>query len=179
MGKALLETAEVVFRGDFRLKVPFGAIRSMSARGGKLSIEFPAGTAVFHLGDEAAKWEARIRNPPGRLDKLGVKPGSKVRLIGSHDDDFKRELAQRDAVTTNSAPDLVFFAIRKKDDLAKMAHLDGQRVWVIYPKGVGAVTESDVRSAGLAAGLVDVKVCAFSPTHTALKFTPRVAKARA
>lgn len=177
VGKALLETAEVVFRGAFRLKIPFGEIRSMSTRAGKLTIDFPAGTAVLHLGEEAAKWEARIRNPPGRLDKLGVKAGSKVQLIGSHDEDFKRELSDRQAVITTTSPELVFLTIRKKNDLSKIAQLGRQRVWVIYPKGAVAVREGHVRSAGLAAGLVDVKVCAFSPTHTALKFTPRVAKA--
>jgi hypothetical protein len=179
VGKALLETAEVVFRGEFRLKIPFGEIRSMSTRAGKLTIDFPAGTAVLHLGEEAAKWEARIRNPPGRLDKLGVKAGSKVRLIGSHDEDFKRELSDREVVFTTTSPELVFLTIRKKNDLSKIAQLGRQRVWVIYPKGAAAMRESDVRSAGLAAGLVDVKVCAFSTTHTALKFTPRVAKAGA
>jgi len=40
----------------------------------------------------------------------------------------------------------------------------------VYPKGQKSVTESDIRSAGLETGLVDVKVVGFSPTHTALKF---------
>ncbi len=55
----------------------------------------------------------------------------------------------------------------------ELAYLTDGPVWVIYPKGVQAVRENDVRTAGLAAGLVDIKVCAFSATHTALKFTPR------
>ena len=178
IGKALLETSEILFRGAFRLKIPFGEIRSMSAAAGKLTISFPGGSAVFHLGDAAAKWESRIRNPPSLLDKLGVKPGAKVRLIGRHDDDFRRELSQREAVESRSAAELIFLAIREKDDLVELAYLAGERVWVIYPKGVEAVRESDVRAAGLAAGLVDIKVCAFSETHTALKFTPRLGKPR-
>ena len=45
------------------------------------------------------------------------------------------------------------------------------------PKGKDTpVTETDARKAGLAAGLVDVKVAAFSPTHSALKFVIPVAK---
>jgi hypothetical protein len=175
-GKALLETSEILFRGTFRLKIPFREIRSMSSAAGKLSIVFPGGSAVFHLGDAAAKWESRIRNPPSRLDKLGVKAGAKVRLIGRHDDDFRRELREREAVESRSASELVFLAIHKKDELVELAYLAEDRVWVIYPKGVETVRESDVRAAGLAAGLVDVKVCAFSATHTALKFTPRIAK---
>ena len=99
-----------------------------------------------------------------------------MRLIGPRDDDFRRELSERGAVVVRSSPELVFLAVREKDDLVELAHLTEERVWVIYPKGIQAVRESDVRAAGLAAGMVDVKVCAFSPTHTALKFTPRASK---
>jgi hypothetical protein len=175
-GKALLETSEIVFRGGFRLKIPFQSIGALDAAGGKLTVRFPDGSAVFHLGDQAEKWAARIRNPPSRLDKLGVKPGTKVRLIGPRDDEFRRELAERGAVVVRSAPELVFLAVREKDDLVELAHLTDARVWVIYPKGIQAVRESDVRAAGLAVGMVDVKGCAFSATHTALKFTPRLTK---
>lgn len=178
IGRALLETSEVIFRGSFRLKIPFQEIRAMSSARGKLTIRYSAGSAVFHLGDAAEKWEARIRNPPCRLDKLGVKAGVKVQLIGTHDDDFRNELSERKAVVSRVEPELIFLAVRTKSDLARMAGLRDQRVWVIYPKGVETVRESDVRSAGLAAGMVDVKVCAFSRTLTALKFTPRMAQSR-
>ncbi|HYK17927.1 MAG TPA: hypothetical protein VEV37_07890 [Bryobacteraceae bacterium] len=177
-GKALLETSEVLFRGAFRLKIPFQEIRSMKSGAGKLTIVFSGWSAVFHLGDAAAKWEARIRNPPSRLDKLGVKTGTKVRLIGRHDDDFRRELLERDAVESRSAPEIVFLAIHNKDELVELTYLAEHRVWVIYPKGLETIRESDVRTVGLAVGMVDVKVCAFSATHTALKFTPRIANAQ-
>jgi len=175
-GKALLETAEVLFRGAFRLKIPFRTILALHAADGKLTIRFPEGSAVFHLGDAAEKWAARIKNPPSRLDKLGVKAGMKVRLIGRQDEDFRRELSSRGAVVTRSTAELVFLTAAIKTDLDALAQLATERVWVIYPKGIQAVRESDVRAAGLAAGLVDVKVCGFSATHTALKFTPRTAK---
>ena len=55
-GKALLETSEVLFRGGFRLKIPFQSITAMEAAGGKLKIQFGEGSAVFHLGPAAEKW---------------------------------------------------------------------------------------------------------------------------
>ena len=177
-GKAMLETSEVLFRGDFRLKIPFQQIRQLQVEGGKMIIQFAEGSAVFHLGDAAEKWAARIRNPPSRLDKLGVKPGTKVQLIGPQDEDFRRELSQRGAVVTRSKPELAFLAATQKDDLVELAYLADRPVWVIYPKGIQAIRECDVRTAGLAAGMADIKVCAFSATHTALKFTPRSAKAK-
>jgi hypothetical protein len=172
-GKALLESTEIIFRGAFRLKIPFQDIGTLEAAGGKLHVRYPDGLAVFHLGKAAEKWAERIRNPPSRLDKLGVKAGSKVQLIGKHDDDFRRELAERGAVTTKSKPDLAFLSVRTKDELVELAYLREQPVWVVYPKGVKPITENDVIAAGRAAGFADIKVCAFSGTHTALKFKPR------
>jgi hypothetical protein len=172
-GKALLESTEIIFRGGFRLKIPFQKIESMEASAGKLKIKFPDGLAVFHLGEKAEKWAGRIRNPPGRLDKLGVKPESKVQLIGKHDDDFRRELTNRGAVLVKSKPDLAFLAVKQKDELVELAYLTDSPVWIVYPKGLKIITENDVLAAGRAAGFSDIKVCAFSPTHTALKFKPR------
>jgi hypothetical protein len=49
-------------------------------------------------------------------------------------------------------------------------------LWIVYPKGKSEIREIDVLAAGKAAGLVDVKVVAFSATHTALKFVRPKAK---
>jgi hypothetical protein len=172
-GKALLETSEIIFRGGFRLKIPFPSITSLEAVGGKLKIHFPDGVAIFHLGDKAEKWAERIRNPPSRLDKLGVKPGTKVHLIGKHHADFRRELAERGAVSSKRKPDLVFLSVQAKDELVELAYLTDGPVWVVYPKGVKTITEVEVIAAGRAAGFVDIKVASFSATHTALKFKRR------
>jgi hypothetical protein len=173
-GKALLESTELLFRGGFRLRIPFQGITEMEADGGKLKIQFGDGSAIFHLGPVAEKWAAKIRNPPSRLDKLGVKPGTKVHLINKHDEDFRRELAERGAVLEKSKPDLVFLSVKNKDELVELAYLTkGGPVWVIYPKGIQAVTENDVIKAGRSVGFADIKVAAFSATHTALKFKPR------
>jgi len=173
-GKALLESTEVLFRGGFRLKIPFQSIRAMEAAGGKLKIQFGEGWAVFHLGSAAEKWAEKIRHPPSRLDKLGVKAGTKVHLINKHDEDFKRELMERGAVLEKSKPDVVFLSVKNKDQLVELAYLtNGSPVWVIYPKGVQIVTENDVIQAGRSVGFADIKVASFSATHTALKFKPR------
>ena len=102
-----------------------------------------------------------------------MKLGTKARLIGRHDDDFRRELAGRGAVLSAKKPDLVFLSVKEKDQLVELAYLLDTPVWIIYPKGVKTITEGDVIAAGRAAGFIDVKVCGFSATHTALKFKPR------
>src|SRR5687768_13330734 len=55
-GKALLETSELLFRGEFRLKIPFGAMRSIEARDGDLTIAFEGELATFELGRQAERW---------------------------------------------------------------------------------------------------------------------------
>ena len=46
-------------------------------------------------------------------------------------------------------------------------------IWVIWKKGDPALREDDVRAAALKTSLVDVKVVAFSPTHSGLKLVIR------
>jgi len=178
-GTALLETDALIFRGgDVRLSVPYRDIASVSASDDALRVEFGGGVAVFAVGPVAARWADRIRNPPTRLDKLGIRPGAVVILVDVKDEAFVAEIAARGArVSTRLAgeADVIVLGAERRDRLGKLApiqrHLkrDGA-IWVIRPKGVDAITERDVMQAGWAAGLVDVKVARFSETHTAEKF---------
>ena len=47
-------------------------------------------------------------------------------------------------------------------------------IWIVYRKGPGhPISEADVRSTGLASGIVDVKVASVSPVLTGPKFVRR------
>ncbi|HEY2016436.1 MAG TPA: hypothetical protein VGH38_23185 [Bryobacteraceae bacterium] len=176
-GKAQLETDFLLFRGAERLKVLFQDLTGVAATGGILKLEFPGGPAEFDLGRAAEKWAEKILHPPSRLDKLGVKPGVRVRLIGEFDPDFLRELADRKAELQSGRAkvDLTFFAAHAARDLDRVAKIaagiktDGA-LWIVYPKGVAAIREVQVIQAGRDAGFKDVKVASFSASHTALKF---------
>jgi len=174
-GKALLESSELVFRGGTRLKIAFKDISRVEASDGRLRIDFSAGTATFHLGDTAPKWAGKILHPPSRLDKLGVKEGMRLRWIGAPDADFQNEANDRGAPFYETNPDLTFLAASQTSDLDK---LPDPPIWIVYPKGVQHIREIDVINAGRAAGLTDVKVASFSPTHTALKFVARNSKTK-
>jgi hypothetical protein len=116
------------------------------------------------------------------LDKLGVKPGQRIALIGRFDPDFVEQLRARGASVSRRAvrdADHIFLGAETTADLHKIAILkktlrkDGS-FWVVRPKGVKAITEAGTQQAGLDAGLVDVKVVSFSPTRTAEKFVYRL-----
>jgi hypothetical protein len=178
-GKALLETDDLVFRSpDLRAKIPYKTIRDVRDAKGVLHVTHDAGTAAFDLGDAAAKWAERIRSPKSRLDKLGIKPGQSVAIVGVTDREFDAELRGRAGTVTarlGRAHDAIFYAANDAAALRRLAdvktHLapDGA-LWIVRPKGHPEVTESGVMAAGKAAGLVDVKVVRFSETHTAEKF---------
>jgi hypothetical protein len=184
-GKALLETDELIFRGDFRLSIPLKNIRSLGAVGGVLNIMWPEGKAALVLGERAAKWADKIRNPRTLIDKLDVKPGMRVSLCGMRDAEFRAQLAARTSEISESKPakdsDLIFLGVEAEEDLARVPKLEASlkrsgAVWIVYPKGRKEITENSVRQAGLQAVLVDVKVARFSDSHTALKFVIPVAR---
>src|SRR5580692_866206 len=91
-GRALLETSEVLFRGEFRLKIPFASIKSVKAVDGELRLETANGLAVFEMGAAAEKWREKILHPKTRIEKIGLKPGEKISLLGSFVADFLAEL---------------------------------------------------------------------------------------
>src|SRR5208282_1992526 len=126
-GKALLETDEILFRGDFRLKIPRGEVRKIEALDGQMHVHHGAGIAIFHLGADAEKWAVKFLHPPSRLDKLGVKPGLKVALTGKHEPGFREELKKAGASIVRSGADLFFLAAESPRDLD---NLTGP-VWVI------------------------------------------------
>ena len=133
------------------------------------------------------------------LDKLGVRPGARVALAradrgGTTDlaDPFAelrallRERTGDVAVLRPGDPappasDLVFVEADSIDDLLRIGVLRGALVpngaiWVVSRKGSGAsLRDVDVIAAAKSVGLVDNKVVAFSPTHTALRLVIPVA----
>lgn len=127
-------------------------------------------------------------NKPGERDysgrtlfeKLGVVSNAHVALIGRHEEAFATNLNARLAKAASQALrtryDIIFIRIDGPRDLARIpraaVHLKASgALWVFHPKGRGASpTDSEVRSTGIAAGLVDNKISAYSESHTATRF---------
>lgn len=187
-GNALLETNEILFRGDFRLKVPFPSLTSVFARDGELHLIWPGSSAVFELGPKAEKWAHKILHPKSTAEKLGMKPGLVISAIALDDEGFLKDVRMSSKSFSDSKglknSDLVFFGAEKAEDLASIARLapllaPAGALWVVYPKGKREITELQVLGSGKASGLVDVKVVSFSPTHTALKLVrPKASRSK-
>ncbi|MBM3507431.1 MAG: hypothetical protein FJX64_06870 [Alphaproteobacteria bacterium] len=184
-GVAMLETDEILFRGSPRLKLPLKDIKGVQADGDRLELRHKGGTAVFLLGaKQAAAGAKRILEPPGLLDKLGVREGCTVTVAGNLDDDFVHSLELRGATVRRGKKGkdavLVLFGADSVAELKAMSGLDklihpAGGIWIVYPKGRKDIREADVMAAGRDAGWKDNKTCRFSDTHTGLRFVIAVA----
>ena len=118
------------------------------------------------------------------LDKLGVKPGSKVALVAMDDGSFVKLLRERTRNVVEGKPrspcDLVFVGANTRRDLARLARVKSWiepngAIWMVRPKGGRSeLKDTDLIDAGLAAGLVDNKIASFSETHGAMRFVFRL-----
>ena len=183
-GRALLESGEIIFRGQTRVRIPFADVTSVEAHDGRLAVAFGGRSAIFEIGTAAPKWADKVLHPKSLIDKLGVRPGSKVAVLGVDDDDFLRQLCERTSDVSRrlrKACDLIFYRAETRDDLRRLPRLEQSitrdgAVWVIHRKGTPAIRDVDVIVAAKESGLVDTKVARFSETHSALKLVVPVAR---
>ncbi len=178
LGQVHLDDKQLRVRGDLKLAIPLAKILSCEGKQGVLHVRLDDGTALFYLGPEAEKWALKIRYPRTLIDKLGVKPDSRVSVLSVTDSDFWRHLRSRTSEISEGLPapgsDFVFLMARQETDLEVLLDLQDSiqsngSIWVVWPKGQRAFNENHVRRAARASGLVDVKVVSFSDTLSALK----------
>jgi Protein of unknown function (DUF3052) len=122
------------------------------------------------------------------LDKLGVKPGARVAIIGVDDEVFRALLVERTTDVTEGkalpGSDLIFLGADSIDELMAIGSLQRSLVangaiWVVSRKGKQrTLRDVDVIDAAKSVGLVDNKGAAFSDTHTALRLVIPVALRR-
>lgn len=120
--------------------------------------------------------------------KLGIKPGHRLGLVAAPDH-AEAILAPlpADVVVRRRAQGrfdvIVFFCLREKDLATRFGALAGKLeknggLWIGWPKkssGVATDLAFDVvQRIGLAAGLVDNKVCAIDETWSGLRFVYRL-----
>ncbi|NNF52658.1 MAG: DUF3052 family protein [Gammaproteobacteria bacterium] len=122
------------------------------------------------------------------VKKLGIRDGMKVQFVQppANYRALLGKLPSGVTVCQRARKDLDFihgFVTRRADleRLLERAHTymaKNGMLWVSWPKKASGVrtdvAEADVRAAGLACGLVDVKICAVDATWSGLKFVYRL-----
>lgn len=121
--------------------------------------------------------------------KLGIKVNSAVMLIDAPQE-FEKTLGKLphgvvlSKKTDRSSVLIIWFTKSRKDlehRIEKIkAEIGKDGLWIVWPKKASRLssdlTQADVREVGLAAGLVDYKVCAVDETWSGLRFTRRKSK---
>jgi hypothetical protein len=175
-GRLQYEPPKLIFRGAERRVFEGASLAGVSAEDRDLVL---ADGSRFALPTPAASWAEAIRNPKGRLDKLGVKARQRVAVLNLDDSDFVAELSARVPPTDGADLDLIFYGADSALELTAIGDLVPRlapkgAIWVVSLKGkLLRVKDTEVMAAAKAHGFVDIKVCAFSDARTALKFVRR------
>jgi hypothetical protein len=128
------------------------------------------------------------------LDKLGVRPGMRVAIVGELEDadevlddagPFRARLAERTTDISDGSPkpdsDIVFLAADTTAELEALPELRTRirpngAIWVVSRKGKAAtLRDIEVMAAAREHGLVDNKVVAFSARQTTIRLVIPVA----
>src|SRR6516162_5523308 len=97
-GVAHLESERLIFRGDFRLDMPFDTMRDVSTDGNALVVKTDDQEARFELvAPVADRWMRLIKEPKSLFEKLEVGPGSRVAVVDVTDAIFLTALRERTA----------------------------------------------------------------------------------
>ena len=117
------------------------------------------------------------------VDKLGVKPGQLVAVVGAVDRALVDQVRERGGVLIDDDEpvDHLFVEVETAADLASLPGLVPRlrrtgALWTVRRKGRRDQTEGDVLAAGRAAGLLDVKVVRLSETHSLFRWVIPVSR---
>lgn len=78
------------------------------------------------------------------MEKLAVKPFTRVSIVGTFEEDFLKELGERSSQVTVSGPrkdsDIIFFRVEETGELTEVKRLkeylrSNGALWIIRPKG--------------------------------------------
>ena len=183
--KVLLESAGIICRAPISRTFALGELRALAVAKGRLTFTADGEKVSITLGDAAETWHEAIRNPRSRVDKLGVKQGMQVVVLGDAEAGAAEEVEAATGVAVGkrlkAGTDLVLLFAEETADLSRLAGVPkalGPKgaVWVLWPKGRRDFAHEHVVAAGKEAGLVQTKSMGFSERLTGLRLTRPASK---
>lgn len=178
--RALLESRELILRGDIRRTFPLSALSRVEVVQDALTFTNGAEQVRLILGASvAARWARAMTEPPPSLrTKLGLAEGARVFCIGQIDDPALAEALDGAVTDDLSASSLVVARIDRASDLEGLLAGPAARadlpVWTVYFKGAKAeFGDGPIRARMREVGFVDSKSCAVSERLTATRYGRR------
>lgn len=186
-GWAHLDAKELLFRGESRRVFSLAGAHA-TAEGPRLFLTASAETITLELESarSAKLWAEKINSPRTRLQKLGIKPETRLLALSLQDASAMAELgaaldsAPATKPKANAVYDVILLAVRevaKLDQLHKLVPLlvTGDELkppgalWVLWPKGRKDLRHEEVVEAAKAVGLSQTKSAAFNDELTGLR----------
>ena len=174
--KALLESTELILRGEVKRKFPIAALTHIATKGNALAFTAEGESFALALGaTKATTWANKLTTPPPSLaQKLGLSETAQAFVIGAVDD---ANLATALAGNTVKVPDKAAFllaVLRSEAELAALLKAHSKSAlpfWLANIKGSKSpLGENAIRTAMRGAGFKDVKTCTVSASLAATRY---------
>ncbi|NJM84680.1 MAG: hypothetical protein HC844_21605 [Tabrizicola sp.] len=178
-GRILVESAEVILRGEIRARVPRAAVHGVRVEGDDLVLETAEGPLVATIGETraAALQQALLKPPRSLAQKLGIDASVRAGCLWPVTDPVLQEaLAGRVAPVVAAA--VLVAEVLDSAALARLVDalpdLAARPVWCVNAKGRNPVLpEARIREAMRAAGWIDSKTTAVSDAVSATRYARR------
>ena len=174
--KALLESTELILRGELKRKLPLTALTHIKASATQLSFKAQGETITLALpAGKAATWAKKITSPlPSLAKKLGLSAEALAFVIGKTDD-AELDAALKGNTTPTPQQAALFIAVtRDEAQLTAALKIYGKAqapLWLINVKGPKSVLgENTIRATLRALGFMDTKTCAVSATLSGTRY---------
>jgi hypothetical protein len=175
--RALLESTELILRGDVRRRFPRDRLARVRVEGDRLRFDCCGEAVALQLGATVAhRWAEAIAKPaPSLRAKLGLAAGARALRVGAFDDAALESALAGVLVDAVETADMIIACISGPADLdaALAIHTayPALPLWVIHPKGKGvAFGDGEIRAVLRARGFRDTKSCAVSERLTASRY---------
>jgi hypothetical protein len=179
--KALLETHELIIRGERSARWPLEDLADVVADGGSLRFATPDGPVSLELGPAALSWARKMTTPPPTLaEKLGLGPERRVQVVGEIDEPVL-EVALAPALALAGEAKVSLGVVASLADLDRLLEAHAALpadapVWVLNVKGPKSpFGENAVRAEMRARGFMDNKTASVSTQLTGTRYARRKA----
>jgi hypothetical protein len=176
--KALLETRELILRGEVRRSFRIAEVTGVRVENDNLCFRALDDEIALRLGrDVAQRWAKKMTTPPPSLaQKLGVGPSTKVLVIGSVEDPALIA-ALADSTADRAKEARLSLAVVDSETILKRALRIHETlplktpIWIIHGKGPNAAFGQDsVRRLMREAGYKDSKISGVSDNLSATRY---------
>jgi hypothetical protein len=177
-GRLHLDSRSLSFQGTaLKWSVDLGNAVRARADGDWLVVSRGRQKARFLVGKGVERWIEKIHNPPDRIRKFGARSGMKCWLSGGFPRDFVGELKNAGCSRTTRIDgcDLAFLRIDRREEMGLLESVleelpAGINIWIVWPKGSAAISQSDVMTAARSAGYGPSKAAAYDESRSSMRF---------